>query len=193
MWFFFYLCSFLPALFNKQHKMNKLVETFCSRDWSFIIFHFGKKKFSSFYVGCTRPNAYSTKIDINYFFQNCLLSYIRKCIYTDCFKLEVPSELDHGYANVLHISTELVSMSLICMSQIIKRMLHILHEYICHDEIKWMVSFFTAIQQKSFLFYSYDVDSISVYISMFKTLFFLIFMLLFFYFWWYTFFLINQV
>lgn len=48
-------------------------------------------------------------------------------------------------------STELVSMSLICMSQIIKRMLHILHEYICHDEFKWMVSFFTAIQQKSFL------------------------------------------
>lgn len=41
--FFFYLCSFLPALFNKQHKMNKLVETFCSRDWSFIIFHFGKR------------------------------------------------------------------------------------------------------------------------------------------------------
>lgn len=146
--FFTYVAFYLLYLINNTKWINWLK---LSVDWSFIIFHFGKKKFSSFYVGCTRPNAYSTKIDINYFFQNCLLSYIRKCIYTDCFKLEVPSELDHGYANVLHISTELVSMSLICMSQIIKRMLHILHEYICHDEIKWMVSFFTAIQQKSFL------------------------------------------
>lgn len=147
--FFTYVAFYLLYLINNTKWINWLKLSVVETDH--LSSSISEKKFSSFYVGCTRPNAYSTKIDINYFFQNCLLSYIRKCIYTDCFKLEVPSELDHGYANVLHISTELVSISLICMSQIIKRMLHILHEYICHDEIKWMVSFFTAIQQKSFL------------------------------------------
>lgn len=137
MWFFFfYLCSFLPALFNKQHKMNKLVETFCSRDWSFIIFHFGKK-IQFFLCRMHSPQCLFYENWYKLFFSK-LFTFVYKEMYLYRLFQVRSTKWTRSWIRKC-FSTELVSMSLICMSQIIKRMLHILHEYICHDEIKWMV------------------------------------------------------
>lgn len=76
--FFTYVAFYLLYLINNTKLINWLKLSVVETDH--LSSSISEKKFSSFYVGCTRPNAYSTKIDINYFFSK-LFTFVYKEMY----------------------------------------------------------------------------------------------------------------